>query len=265
MTSKKKQPYRFNLGLPRVNEAPSASVSKASEAFLSFEAFEAPFVLLLKAFEGFQGGFEALKGGFATFVWFHFLLISFSSLLTPKSVLVWLSPFFVWRERWLLVKGVCLVSFSSYLFFFVFNPQKRSRVGGFATFVWFHFLLISFSSLLTPKSVLVWLSPFFVWRERWLLVKEVCLVSFSSCLFFFVLTPKSVLVWLSPFVWRECWLLVKRASKASKVPSFSLSKASILGTQPAELFGPSANKLADISLCLRTNAVFLFLSLFCQI
>ena len=41
-----------------------------------------------QAFEGFEGGFEALKGGFAT----------------------------------------CLVSFSSYLFFFVFNTQKRSRV-----------------------------------------------------------------------------------------------------------------------------------------
>ena len=55
------------------------------EAFLSFEAFEAPFVPILKAFEGFEGGFEALKGDFATFVWFHFLLISFSSLLTPKA------------------------------------------------------------------------------------------------------------------------------------------------------------------------------------
>ena len=75
-----------------------------------------------------------LKGGFATFVWFHFLLISLSSFLTPKSVLVWLSPFFVWRERWLLVKGVCLVSFSSYLFFFVFNPQKRSRVAFLLSF-----------------------------------------------------------------------------------------------------------------------------------
>ena len=37
------------------------------EAFLSFEAFEAPFVLLLKAFEGFEGGFEALKGAFSFF------------------------------------------------------------------------------------------------------------------------------------------------------------------------------------------------------
>ena len=49
----------------------------------------------------------------------------FASFLTPKSVLVWLSPFFVWRERWLLVKGVCLVSFLS--FFFIFN-QKRCVV-----------------------------------------------------------------------------------------------------------------------------------------
>ena len=116
------------------SEAPFSLSLEGFEAFLSFEAFETPFVLLLKAFEGFQGGFEALKGGFATFVWFHFLLISFSSFLTPKSVLVWLSPFFVWRERWRLVQGVCLVSFSSYLFFCVFNHQKRSRVAFLLSF-----------------------------------------------------------------------------------------------------------------------------------
>ena len=53
-------------------------------------------VLFLKP-SGFEGGFEALKGDFATFVWFHFLLSLFLRL-TSKSVLVWLSPFFVWEN-----------------------------------------------------------------------------------------------------------------------------------------------------------------------
>ena len=70
------------------------SKGQRSPFSLSLEGFEA--FLSFEAFEApfvlkaFEGfeGFEALKGGL----------------------------------------NICLVSFSSYLFFFVFNPQKRSRV-----------------------------------------------------------------------------------------------------------------------------------------
>ena len=59
-------------------------------------------------------------------------------------------------------------------------------------------------------------------------MKGVCFVSFSSKVSFssFFAFQKPSRSGFSPFVWRERWLLVKGASKASKVPSFSPSKAS---------------------------------------
>ena len=63
---------------PSKGERSPASLSlEGFEALLSFEAFEAPFVLLLKAFEGFEGGFEALKGALQHLFGFIFFLSLF--------------------------------------------------------------------------------------------------------------------------------------------------------------------------------------------
>ena len=62
-----------------------------------------PFVLLLKPSKASKGAFEALKGGFATFVWFHFLLISFSSLIA----FVFGSK--TWLKKWQLSHGFAWV------------------------------------------------------------------------------------------------------------------------------------------------------------
>ena len=91
----------------------------------------------------------------------------------------------------------------------------------------------------------MWLSPFFVWRERCLSVKGVCLVSFSSCLFFFVFNPQKRSRVAFLLLFGERWLLVKGASKASNVPSFSPSKASSSPSKSSKAFSPSAPPLSS--------------------
>ena len=107
------------------------------EAFPLLQSLLSPFVLLLKAFEGFERGFEALKGASQHLFGFISSYLFFFVLFTPTRV--------------------------------AFSFFRLERTLAFSEgFVWFLFPLVSFSSFLTPKkrSRVAFLLSF--WRERWL-------------------------------------------------------------------------------------------------